>query len=78
LASFSSEASLESLVTARRRGFETMIDFMSAKAQLFEVVALDASGQVIARSDPVTANKLRNRRLFRELSRRSSWTLPNP
>ncbi len=49
------EAPLGALVTTKRSGFKTATDFFSDQAKVLEVLALDALGQVIARSDPVTA-----------------------
>jgi hypothetical protein len=45
----------EPLATAKRAGFETAIDFAPGKAVIFDVSALDATGQVLGRSAPVTA-----------------------
>ncbi len=48
-------SSAGALVTTKRSGFKTATDFFSDQAKVLEVLALDALGQVIARSDPVTA-----------------------
>ena len=49
----SSSSSPRPLARAKRTGFETAINFEPGNATIFEVVALDASGQVLGRSDPV-------------------------
>jgi hypothetical protein len=51
----SSIASLEPLATAKKNGFETVIDVIGDGAKVFEVDALDNKGQVIGRSNPVAA-----------------------
>jgi hypothetical protein len=51
----SSTSSLEPLATVKRTGFETAINFIPGKAQIFDVVALDITGQVLGRSSPIAS-----------------------